>query len=191
MSTLSIVVEGPTDAELLRKILPKKDLAGTRFFAAQGRISLSTVARNIVVHEGSPTLVVMDADQARPSAAEEARLHAKAVIQHVSGHVPVDVFAFAPMIEIVFFEAPEFLARILGRKRSEIVQFLDTASPKRALATLLHEAGLNDGASPLLAIDEKAAEALRKGKQLRALIDVIHQLRREMRDPRRLAEEPA
>src|SRR5436190_24056698 len=43
MTALSIVVEGRTDAVLLKKVLPKEDVARLRFFAAQGQISLSTV----------------------------------------------------------------------------------------------------------------------------------------------------
>lgn len=115
MSALCFVVEDRTDAELLRNVLPKDDLENVRFFAGQGRMSLATVARNIVVHDGDSVLVVKDADTLDPKAAEQARQLTKAVISHVAGDLPFEVFSFVPEIEVVFFEAPDCLATVVGR----------------------------------------------------------------------------
>ena len=61
-SSLYIVVEEPADAHIIRGILGKELAGKLRFFAASGRLSLATVGRNILVHEGGPVLLVMDAD---------------------------------------------------------------------------------------------------------------------------------
>ena len=177
MHTLSVVVEGRADADLLRKVLPREDLAGLRFFAAQGRISLSTVARNILVHEGESVLVVMDSDTLNRDAAEESRQIVKATISHVAAHVPLEVFAFVPGMEVMFFEAPDYLAKRLGRElgQAEISQGL--ASPKRTITALMNQTELDPGLASLVGnIDEEAAAVLRQGAQLAALIDVLHGL---------------
>lgn len=183
MHTLSVVVEGRTDADLLRKVLPREDLAGLRFFAAQGRISLSTVARNILVHEGESVLVVMDADTLNRDAAEESRQIVKAAVSHVAAHVPLEVFSFVPEIEVVFFEAPDYLAKRLGRElgQAEILQGL--ASPKRMITALMNQTGLDLGLTSLFAHnDEKATADLRQGTQLAALIGVLRSLVADARE---------
>ena len=61
-SKLLVVVEGKTDATAIRAILGTVLARRPRFFAAHGRTSLVTVARNLFFHEGGPVLIVMDAD---------------------------------------------------------------------------------------------------------------------------------
>ena len=62
MNNLTIVVEGRLDAILLRRLFSKYEAIPLRFYAAQGRESLATLGRNILVHEVRPVLIVMDAD---------------------------------------------------------------------------------------------------------------------------------
>lgn len=57
---LIIVTEGKTDVLIIRALLNKELTAGMRFFAGQGRESLVTLGRNLLVHEGGPVLLVMD-----------------------------------------------------------------------------------------------------------------------------------
>jgi hypothetical protein len=162
MDGLSIVVEGRADAELLRKVLAADELRDVRFFAAGGRISLSTIGRNILVHEGAPVLVVMDADTLNPD---------------VARHIPAEVFSFVPEIEVVFFEAPGALAMALGRQpeKAEILQ--GVTSPKQTLGSLLKQAGIDPAMEALLAhVDERGVEALRRGKQMSSLIELLQHL---------------
>jgi hypothetical protein len=171
MRKVSIVVEGRTDAQLLRKILLKEELADIRFFAAQGRISLSTVARNIVVHEGCPVFVVMDADTLDEAAAEEARLDTLATIRYVAGTISIDAFAFVPEIEVVFFESPGVLERTLGGRIKEIDLRIGLAEPKRRLEALMVKLGKKGCLAQYLEeVDSASVRELRESKQMRALI---------------------
>ena len=181
MHALSVVVEGRRDAELLRSLLSKDDLDGLRFFAAQGRISLSSVARNILIHEGCPVLVIMDADTLNAEVAEENRRLVKAVISHISAEVPIDVFSFVPEIEVVFFEAPAFLARKLGRELEPEERLQGLAAPKTTFSALLDQAGLSS-ASLQGHIDENEALELRRGVQLSALIAMRRDLEAKVRE---------
>ena len=177
MYNLSIVVEGRDDAELLRNVLPTDELTAVRFFAAGGRISLSTVARNILVHEGTPVLLVMDADTLNPDSAEEARQYTKAMISHVANQVPADVFSFMPEIEVIFFEAPEVLAAALGRQLEKAELLQGITSPKRTLGLLLKQAGGNPAIADLLTrMDANGIDFLHKGKQMAAFIEAFQRL---------------
>ena len=68
---LIIVAEGIEDVHLIRTILANELTADMRFFAGQGRMSLTSLARNLLVHEGGPVLVVMDADTLNPRLRQE------------------------------------------------------------------------------------------------------------------------
>src|SRR5262249_14600524 len=147
--SLYIVVEGQTDADLIRSILGK-DLAGKlRFFAASGRVSLATVGRNILVHEGGPVLLVMDADTTNPHLVNE--LQSMAFLA-TSGVAPPDlarlrdwvkVFAFVPEIEVIFFEAPRSLEVIVGKKVPEEKVQEGLLAPKATLEKILAQCKIN------------------------------------------------
>jgi hypothetical protein len=126
-STLKIIVEGPTDAEIVRAILGEDLAKKARFFASQGHTSLATLARNVLIHEGGPVLLVMDSETLDPQLITERESIARVALSGAltSGAqiptttiplpLPFQVFAFVPTIKAVFFEAPQALARILGK----------------------------------------------------------------------------
>jgi len=186
MNELCIVVEGKEDEALLRKLLPTKDRAGLRFFAGQGKMNLATLARNILVHEGVPVLVVVDADTLDEQTAEEARLDTKAIIRYVAGTIPVDVFFFLPEVEAIFFEAPAVLARLTGREWTAEELARGCTSPKATLQAMLSQGGPKAETPALLAnIDEDMADALRQGRQFAALLRVLRSLRKPAGEDRR------
>jgi hypothetical protein len=119
-SKLLVVVEGKTDATAIRAILGADLARRARVFAAQGRTSLVNVARNLFFHEGGPVLIVMDADTTTSHLVEEQKALTRAAVESL---IPssmngvdrgVEVFAVVPEIEVIFFEAPLALERLLG-----------------------------------------------------------------------------
>src|SRR5205807_422759 len=131
LPSLKIVVEGRTDAQLIRAILGGEVAKKTRIYAAQGRASLETIARNVLFHEGGPVLLVMDSDTLNPQLTAELESFSLAAMRGPvtsgiqpavtmnSEPPPFRVFTFVPEIEAVFFEAPRVLDRLLGKKPPE------------------------------------------------------------------------
>lgn len=64
---LKVIVEGLTDAKILRAILGEALSKKVQIFAGQGRASLATVGRNILFHEGGPVLLVRDSETLDPN----------------------------------------------------------------------------------------------------------------------------
>jgi 5S rRNA maturation endonuclease (ribonuclease M5) len=62
MSKAYIVVEGPTDAAILRKILPSESLQQVKFIDGEGKYSAVSMARKLLMTEQIPTVLVIDAD---------------------------------------------------------------------------------------------------------------------------------
>jgi hypothetical protein len=148
-SSLYVVVEGPMDAHLIRAILGKDLTEKLRFFAAGGGVSLATLARNILVHEGGPVLLVMDSNTRNQHLVDEQKSMAFIA---TSGVAPptlprlnewVKVFAFVPEIEVMFFEAPQSLEVILGKKVPEEKIQEGLLAPKATLVKLLDEGKVN------------------------------------------------
>src|SRR5262249_49546326 len=126
-----------------------EDLAKkVQFFASQGRASLATLGRNVLVHEGGPVLLVMDSDTLDPRLTAELESMNKVAMSSVrtsGAQLPVPaassrqfkVFTFVPEIEAVFFEAPEVLGRLVGKTVSKDKVSEGHLVPKQVLAELL------------------------------------------------------
>jgi hypothetical protein len=173
-ASLSIVVEDATDAHLIRALVGTDLARNLRFFATAGSVSLATVGRNILVHEGGPVLLVMDANTRNQQLVDE--LQSLAYIA-TSGVAPpnldrlgdwVKVFAFVPEIEVVFFEQPGALGAILGTNVPEEKVQEGLLAPKATLLRLLEQSKIN---YPTLAtgMRPQLASMLASGKQAKAL----------------------
>ena len=177
---LIIVAEGRTDVLLMRLLLSKELTTGMRFFAGQGRESLATLARNLLVHEGGPLLLVMDVATAELPFQDELLAQAMQTLSTVGTPGSFQVFTFTPEIEIIFFEAPDAVQRVLGIPLSAGVLEEGQACPKIILHRLLNEAGVPnvDVLIRKLSQDEEAIEILCRGKQAIALREKVKTFRR-------------
>lgn len=178
MSALTFVVEGPFDAAVLRKLLPDSLNNEARYFAAGGRSSLTTIGRNILVHEGGPLLVVKDADTTNLELAEESRALTMAALRSVAPHQPVEVFAFVPEIEAVFIEAVPVIKKLLnGTIAVKEVLARGSARPKAVLAELVSERARRDIATWIEGLSRGDWEAIRTGEQASRFLAVVESLR--------------
>ncbi len=144
MNNLTIVVEGRSDAILLRRLLSKHEAIPLRFYAAQGRESLATLGRNILVHEGAPVLVVMDADTLDPRRAVEDCRMVEILLRRFSAEDQSAAFAFVPELEVVFFEAPSVLVRRFGPEIvSQSTIERGRLQPKATLRGILQSSGIS------------------------------------------------
>ncbi len=184
---LNIIVESQIDADLIRAIYGPVFQGGFRFYAGQGKASLATLARNLLFHEGSPILLVMDSDttDSRRVAEQKATvefalrgaIHPGSPEVAQLGSLPIRVFAFVPEIEVVFFEAPQFLERLLGIRISPERMKEGLLAPKAAMTDVLQEVRPGIKARDIVAkIDSEAASLLGAGKQASALKDTIDSL---------------
>jgi hypothetical protein len=176
MNNLSIVVRARSDAILLRRLLSKRESIPLQFYAAEGVISLATVGRNILVHEGAPVLVVMDAETYNPRKAKEECGLVEMLLRRFSAEEDSAAFAFVPELEIVFFEAPSVLVRSFG---PEIVSpsTLERGQyqPKTTLRGILQGAGISrESYFKQLGVED--IDELRRGNQLSRLIEVVEGL---------------
>jgi hypothetical protein len=176
MNNLTIVVEGRSDAILLRRLLSEQKAIPLRFYAAQGRMSLASLGRNILVHEGAPVLVVMDGDTLNPRNADEACRLVEVLLRRFSAEDQSAAFAFVPESEVVFFEEPSVLVRRFGPEVvSQSMIERGRLQPRAVLGGILKGAGLTREAY-FKELSGEEIDGLRRGEQASRLIDVVEGL---------------
>jgi hypothetical protein len=168
-----VVTEGITDVLIMRALLNKQLTMGMRFFAAQGRESLVTLARNLLVHEGDPVFMVMDVATAELPNRDEMVAEAMRALSAIAAPGTFQVFVFTPEIEIVFFEAPDALQRAIGTTVPTPTLEEGRVRSKPVLHRLLAEAKIPNMESLIRKMDEQAIQSLSSGKQAAALREKV------------------
>ena len=168
-----VVTEGKTDALIIRTLLNKDLKTGMRFFAAQGRESLVTLGRNLLVHEGDPVLLVMDVATAELPYRDEMVAETMRALSTFGAPGTFQVFVFTPEIEIVFFEAPEVLEKMFGTPITRCTLEEGRVKPKSVLNRLQTESHNSSMEALIRKLDEQAIESLSHGKQAMALTEQI------------------
>jgi hypothetical protein len=136
---VNIVVEGETDAELLKAILPELAQKGdvAVWIRASGGISL---AQSLLASERGPVALVADADAPPGSEAADERRRSLRHMLAGRGREGVDwnLTLFEPEAEAVLFSKPALLAKLLKRSQSDVsaAKTLAEVAPRRALAQL-------------------------------------------------------
>jgi hypothetical protein len=173
MSNFTLVVEGNNDAMLLKRVIKDKLGFEPRCFSAQGRMSISTLLRNVIVHEGGPLLAVIDADTADAMASQERISLIRAAVQPVVSGDQVAVFAFLPELEVVFVEAPAVLQRYVGAPPpGEVWNDFGNSAPKRFLQRII---GANESHF-IAALTPDDIETISMGTQMSNFIEAAKKL---------------
>lgn len=170
---LSVVINGRAEAVLLDRLLDVTRSLEARFFAADGNTALVTMARNILVHEGGPVLVVHDAATADPGQAAEKVALSSFAISSVAGEDTFAVFAFVPQVEAMLFDAPAVLQRNLPEfDASGLSLKVGLLSPRPTLDALLAGRGM-DREQFYRSISRDDVRALAAGPQASAFIAAV------------------
>jgi predicted ATP-dependent endonuclease of OLD family len=97
--TVYIVTEGQSDADLLKRLMPKELLEGVTIVPAGGLSSVKSLASSLLVRRRKPVAIVIDADSAEPELIQERRQSIEEVIESVAGGVPVKVVVAVPALD--------------------------------------------------------------------------------------------
>ena len=170
-----VVAEELLDVVLLNRVIQRALSIKARFFTGDGQIALVSLARNILVHDGGPVFVVLDAETTNGDMAAEACALTRMALGYVSLEDAFDVCAFLPQLEVVFFDAPGVLRRHLGAQVHELELELGRFSPAQTLNGLLARSG-RDLESFIRELDDCDLDALLAGPQLSRFISAADAL---------------
>lgn len=174
----AVAVKNEADALVLGRVLSRAFVRKHVFYVAGDGLLLASLARNIMVREGGPLLVVMDAHTTHEETLDESRGLTDFTIRMIAGDdADVEVFAFAPELDVIFFEAPSVLRRRLCADLHELEVELGKVDSSRTLRKVLERTGQSPEAF-YESLDNRDLDALLKGAQLSRLIRAAEALMR-------------
>lgn len=136
MTRTYIVVEHPTDAVILRAILPETLLEEAKFVNGQGRYGAESMARKLLITERLPTVLVIDADAEHTAIVQEQQQDLDCVLRQAAAGIPYQILLAVPEIEVVFFQDRKILESLLGHQLTDLEWHLAQQQPKALLDTL-------------------------------------------------------
>jgi hypothetical protein len=161
MKKVYVFVEGQTDEEFLRRVLPSDLTKETQFVTAGSGARITSLARSFLVRRRIPLAVLMDADSLDPEVIEDRRESTEELIQAAAGGVSVKVVVVVPEIETWFFTVPEVIERVSGERPPADLLTLGPRDPQGVLEQLSRGKGGWDSLQAIRALDEQEIERIR------------------------------
>jgi hypothetical protein len=134
-----LVVEGSTDASILRALLPPETLRSTHLIVGGGTSSAVSLARSLISDRGDPLLLVMDADTVHHESMSEQAQEIRELLGAVAIHTPYDVILAVPQLEVVLFHDLDLLANTLQLPLDHEVAVHAVYEPQQTLNALFQQ----------------------------------------------------
>jgi hypothetical protein len=183
MRRVYILVEGPSDAAFLRRILPEEVLGNAELVTTGGRAGIPSLARSVLVRRKSPVAIVMDSDSIDPEVIEERQQSTEELIRAADISVPVKVVCAIPEIEAWFFVSRETVERVVGQKVSEEELFLGQRDPRGMLQRLAERGGRRwDIKRAISELDTSDVEQIRGIPEVGELSEFLLQVQKDFHD---------
>lgn len=157
---ITIVTESPRHERLLNLLL--SDLMqdhAVEVIDDRHRDSARPLARQISLLGRRPVALVIDADTVDANHVARQQADLEGYFRLTWNGLPLQVVQFVPAIEVILFERPRVLERLLGRKLEPVVLVAGEIAPRAVLDRILPEVG---GENLMRRIEELTGDDLRE-----------------------------
>lgn len=142
--TLSIVVEGPKDEQLVTAVMAAVAAPGTyQVTLAGGRSHAVSVAGTMLTLDEGPVILAVDADTTNERLLAEQRSDLRTLLNRAARPELWRVAFFVPELEITLVHDDAVVQRLFGRSLDEVEQALRDVAPKKVLDRLLGSSQLD------------------------------------------------
>jgi hypothetical protein len=180
MKQVYIFVEGPTDADFLRRILEPEELKDAEIVPSGGSSGIPSLARSVLVRRKKPIAVVMDADSNDPEVIKERQEDTEELIRAADASIPVKVVTAVPEIEAWLFAAPEAIARAVGGSVPSEFLYLGKRDPKGFLQQAAEKNQRKwDFKQAIGLLDEEDIKRIRALPEVRELSTFLNNLQKD------------
>jgi hypothetical protein len=135
MKLAYVVVEGETDADILRSVLDPKLLIDVGLVPAGGIAYIPSLARSLLVRRSIPVAIFADSDSLDKHSINDRRTQFKGLLNAVARSTSTEVILAVPEIEAIFFTSPDIIKKVFGRTIPELLA-LGPRDPKGVLNQL-------------------------------------------------------
>lgn len=133
MSKAYIVVEGPSDAAILKSVLPPESLQQVKFINGEGKHSAVSMARKLLMTEHIPTALIVDADTDHESMIREQQQDLDYLLRQAADGTSFQILFAVPDITNLFFQDRAFLEQLLGKTFTDLEWQLARRQPQQFL----------------------------------------------------------
>jgi len=169
---VTVFVEGPVEESLLTQLLADLPAAGrVRIVAAGGRDDARPRARKELLVQQRPVILVIDADSIDRDIIGEQQRDLEDYFAWGAGGVPYRVLQFVPTVEAIFFDRPEVLEHLLGRKPDDIMLAAGEIAPKAVLQRM----GITDLRDRVRALSDADLQMLRTHPSIAAIREFVEE----------------
>jgi hypothetical protein len=170
--TLTIVVEGPRNKELISAVMEAALSEGARVILAGGRSHAVSVAGTRLTLHDEPVVLAIDADTTEERLIGEQRSNLHALLNRAASPSRWCVALFVPEMEGVLVHDDTVVQRLFGRPLDEVEQALRDVAPRKAIERLLRTT--EQGWSELIAClgkDRELAAMVAKAPGMREIVE--------------------
>lgn len=137
-----IIVEGRTDQQFVRVLLPEKFRDNVNVVASGGKSAAISLCRSILVTRQKPTVLIVDSNTTDEREMSEQRIILNDLLLQAAGNAPYQIEFAVPEIESVLFCDAAVLESILGVAMTDGEKIAAKYNPKGVLADMLRRAGI-------------------------------------------------
>ena len=176
MRRVYVLVEGPSDAAFLRRILSEQVLRNAELVIAGGISGIPSLARSLLVRRKCPVAVLMDSDSVDPDVIEERQQSTEDLIRTADASIPVKVIAAIPEIEAWFLATPKSIERMIKHKVTEDWLISGRTDPKGALTRLAQQNNRRwDNDEAIMALNTQDIQRIRAIPEVKELSNFLEQ----------------
>lgn len=134
MTKAYIVVEGPSDAQILRALLDQTLLEDVKFINGEGKYGAETMARSLLLDRHLPVLLVIDADTSNLEAIHSYQQDLDFLTRSAALGTPYKILQAVPTIEAVFLQDRALFERLIDRQFTDLEWQLGQQQPKELMS---------------------------------------------------------
>jgi hypothetical protein len=174
-----VLTERPSDAALLKAILPSHLLCGVEFASVDGFYSLLSLARSLLVRRATPLAIVIDANTVDARSVQERYQSVRQGIDAIETRTPVKIVVAVPELEVFLFHDPSALTRLLGHPMTEQSIALGRLRPRQELNSLIQSSSANRDVLDLIhGMTIEEIESIRRQPPVKDLGDFLESVQR-------------
>lgn len=133
MTKAYIVVEGPSDAQILRALLDETLLENVKFINGEGKYGAETMARSLLLDRYLPVILIIDADTSNPEAIHSYQQDLDFLTRSAAVGTPYQILQAVPTIEAIFLQDRPLFEQLIGRQFTDLEWQLGQKQPRELL----------------------------------------------------------
>jgi len=168
-----LLVERDSDRAVFQRLLPAEIQPEITIVISGERSNIVSKARSLMVMKRRPVALVTNADTVEKDAINERLQMLEELVGSAAAGIPFKVILAVPEVESWFFEVPEFLERLSGKKLSPDQRELGELRPKEVLRRLFQDQGPSFVYNLASELTEPEVKTLRETQPRKELIEFL------------------